>query len=111
MDPRERLRRLAFDQLPADAEGRASAGARSGRPLDAKTVSLARLAALVAIGGGAGPSYGQLADDALSAGASVEEIVDVLVELLPVVGRVRVVAAAPALALALGLDTDDLPQA
>lgn len=100
MDPRERLRRLAFNQLPADIEA----------SLDTKTLALVRLGALVAAGGGAVPSYGQLADDALSAGARVEEIVDVLLGVLPLVGPARVVAAAPALALALGFDTEDLPE-
>lgn len=99
MEPRERLRRLAFNQLPADTEA----------SLDTKTMTLVRLGALVAAGGGAVPSYGQLADDALSAGASVEEIVDVLLGVLPLIGPARVVAAAPALALALGFDTEDLP--
>jgi len=107
MDPREALRRLAFHQLPAATE---TAGAGPEAVLDAKTTALVRLGALVAIGAGAGASYGRLTDEALSAGARVEEIVAVLLCLLPVVGPARVVAAAPAVGLALGYDTDDLPE-
>jgi 4-carboxymuconolactone decarboxylase len=74
--------------------------------LDAKTLALVRLAGLVAVGG-AVPSYGVRADAAVGAGATADEIVDVLVGLIPIVGLPRVVAAAPKLATALGYDTDD----
>ncbi len=53
--------------------------------LDPKTFALVRLAALVAVGG-AVPSYGACADAAVDAGASADEIVDVLVGILSVVG-------------------------
>jgi len=71
--------------------------------LDSKTLALVRLAALVTVGGAAA-SYGAQADAAISAGASVEEIVEVLVAVVPVVGLPCVVTAAPTLALALGHD-------
>ena len=104
LDHIERLRRLAInDGRIADDHGD---GLGSGE-LDPKTLALVRLAALVAVGG-AVPSYGALADEAVSAGATSAEIVDVLVGVLPVVGLPRVVAAAPKLALALGYDTDDI---
>jgi 4-carboxymuconolactone decarboxylase len=74
--------------------------------LDPKTLALARLAALVAVGG-AEPSYGAETDAAVSSGATPAEIVAVLVGVLPVVGMARVVAAAPLLGLALGYDTED----
>ena len=45
--------------------------------VDPKTLALARIAALVAMGG-AEPSFGSLADAAVSAGATAAEIVDVL---------------------------------
>ena len=61
---------------------------------------------MVAVGG-AGASYGALADAAVDAGASPAEIVDVLVGVVPIVGLPCVVAAAPNLAMALGYDTDD----
>jgi alkylhydroperoxidase/carboxymuconolactone decarboxylase family protein YurZ len=74
--------------------------------LDDKTLALVRLGALVAVGG-AVPSYGAQADAAVDAGARVEQIVDVLVALLPVVGLPSIVAAAPKVALALGIDADE----
>jgi 4-carboxymuconolactone decarboxylase len=74
--------------------------------LDPKARALARIAALVAVGG-AVPSYGAHADAAVSAGATPAEIVEVLVDLVPIVGLPCVVAAAPKVAIALGYDTDD----
>ena len=70
--------------------------------LDPKTLALVRIAALVAVGG-AVPSYGAEADAAVSAGATAAEIVDVLLGIVSVVGLPSVVAAAPTLAMALGL--------
>jgi hypothetical protein len=43
----------------------------------------------------------------VNAGATAAEIVDVLVGVVPVVGLLCAVAAAPKLALALGYDTDE----
>ena len=65
------------------------------------------MAALVAIGASE-PSFGELADAAVGAGASPDEIVDVLVGVRAVVGGPRIVAAAPKVALALGYDLDDI---
>jgi len=99
------LRRLSLqdEQLAAEVVG---AGPAPDSSLDPKTLALVRLAALVAVGG-AGPSYGAQADAAVDAGATVVEIVDVLVAVIPVVGLPRVVAAAPKLALALGHDVEE----
>ena len=111
MDDIDRLRRLTFNQTGGDAQ--APDGDECGwlePSLDPKTVALVRLGALVAMGGGAIPSLGAVTDDALNAGASVSDVVDVLVAVLPIVGTVRVVAAAPGLALTLGHDTDDTEQ-
>ena len=74
--------------------------------LDPKTLALVRIGALVAVGG-AVPSYGAEADAAVSAGATVAEITDVLLGVVPIVGLPSVVAAAPTLAMALGYDIDD----
>jgi 4-carboxymuconolactone decarboxylase len=74
--------------------------------LDPKTLALVRLAALVAVGG-AVPSYGAQADDAVNAGATATEIVEVLLGVVPVVGLPGAVAAAPKLAMALGYDIND----
>jgi alkylhydroperoxidase/carboxymuconolactone decarboxylase family protein YurZ len=105
LDYTERLRRLAINDARFTEDCVGGAGAES-RELDAKTLALARLAALVAVGG-AVPSYGAQADAAVSAGATAVEIVEVLVGVVPIVGLPCVVAAAPKLAMALGYDTDD----
>ena len=105
MDYEQQLRLLALNDasLVDDDPG----VLRVGPPvLDAKTVALVHLAALVGVGG-AVPSYSALADAAIDRGATVAEIVDVLVEVISVVGLPRVVAEAPKLALAVGYDTDE----
>lgn len=104
-DYAQRLRRLAINHA-GDVD--AVLGA-SFQPvaLDPKTQALVRLAALVAVGA-AEPSFGEHADAAVSAGASADELVDVLIAIGSVVGTPRVVAAAPELALALGYDLDDI---
>ena len=103
MDYTEVLRRLAkSDERFADE----CVGGPTRAELDPKTLALARVAALIAVGG-AVPSYGAETTSAVSAGASAAEIVDVLVGVVSVVGMPSVVAAAPSLALALGYDVDD----
>jgi 4-carboxymuconolactone decarboxylase len=97
LDYTERLQRLAMDNVNvvgSDPEA-----------LDTKSLALVRLAALIAIGG-AIPSYGAQADAAIDAGATADEIVDVLVGVIPILGLPSVVAAAPKLAMALGYDTE-----
>jgi alkylhydroperoxidase/carboxymuconolactone decarboxylase family protein YurZ len=76
------------------------------RVLDPKTVALVRLAALVAIGG-ALPTYSALIDAAIGMGATPEDIVEVLVAVVPTVGLPRAVSAAPNVAMALGYDVID----
>ena len=101
----DRLRQLAIN----DAElGAGSVRGADAEPegLDPKTLALVRLAALIAVGG-AVPSYGAQADAAVSSGATVDEIVEVLVGVVPIVGLPCAVAAAPKLAMALGYDIDD----
>ena len=104
MDYTEVLRCLAINDSHSAEHWLRDPEAASG--IDAKTSALVRLAALVAVGG-AVPSYGAQADCAVSAGATAAEIVGVLVDLVPIVGLPRVVAAAPKVAMALGYDTDD----
>ena len=105
MDYRDVLRRLAISGADPGGDDPVFTVAA----LDAKTLALVELAALIAMGG-AGPSYDEAADAAISAGATVAEIVDVLVGVLVVVGRPRVVAAAPQLGMVLGYDTDQEPE-
>lgn len=97
LDYTQRLQRLAMDSVNEFGS--------EPDALDTKTLALVRLAALISIGG-AVPSYGAQADAAIDAGATAEEIVDVLVGVIPIVGLPSVVAAAPKLAMALGYDTE-----
>ena len=73
--------------------------------LTAQQAALARLAALVALDG-AQVSYIHVVEEALSAGASVDDLVGTLIAVMPSTGADRVVSAAPKLALALGYDID-----
>ena len=98
MDYIDRLRRFAVNDPSLDVDQQVEPTA-----LDPRTVAVARLAALVAVGG-AEPTYGSLVDEAVTAGATTSEIVDVLAAVVPIVGLPGVVAAAPKLALALGHD-------
>lgn len=98
MDHVERLQRLTVND-PRLEEGR---GLEPDQ-LDPRSLALVRLAALVAVGG-VEPTYGAEVDAAVGAGASAAEIVDVLCAVIPIVGLPNVVAAAPKLALALGLE-------
>jgi alkylhydroperoxidase/carboxymuconolactone decarboxylase family protein YurZ len=74
--------------------------------LDAKAPTLARLAALVAVGASC-VCYGWAVDAALAADATVDEIVGILIPVAPITGLARVVAAAtPAVARSVGHDRD-----
>jgi 4-carboxymuconolactone decarboxylase len=105
VDYTEVLRRLAINDSHFSEADAGDLGSEL-KELDPKTLALVRLAALVAVGG-AGPSYGEQADVAVSAGATSAEIVEVLVGVIPIVGLPCVVGAAPKLARALGYDTDE----
>lgn len=100
MDYSEHLRRLSIDD---DRPRPESDGDRV--PLDAKTLCLVRLAALVAVSAPS-PSIHREIDRAISAGADADDIVEVLDTVMPIVGRPRVVTAAPKVAVALGDDLD-----
>jgi 4-carboxymuconolactone decarboxylase len=101
------LRRLAVadDQLVVSALAQ-SDPVVGGAQRDGRMRALCRLAALIA-GDGTCPSYESAVEAALAAGASVEEIVDVLFAVAGTVGSARVIAAAPLLARAVGFDVDE----
>jgi 4-carboxymuconolactone decarboxylase len=109
VDYTELLHRLALNdqRLVHDLAADSTESPGLDPVLDPRTLALVRLAALVAVGG-AVPSYGAQADAAINAGATVAEIVDVLIGAIPVVGLPCVVAAAPKLALALGYDVEEV---
>ena len=100
----ETLRRLAiFDEGFVEAgSGLDLTGASA---LDPKTAALLQLGALVAIGSSAVClQWG--ATRALAAGATKDEIADLLLAIAPVAGLGRVVSAAPDLATALEYDVE-----
>jgi alkylhydroperoxidase/carboxymuconolactone decarboxylase family protein YurZ len=75
--------------------------------LDAKTFALTNLAALIATQGDES-SYLLHVTAALDAGASVDEITGVLTAVGPNVGVFKMVAAADPIALALGVNLDEV---
>jgi 4-carboxymuconolactone decarboxylase len=106
MNHEELLSRLAMndvsfieDVLAIESSNVAASG------LDPRSHAFTRLGALVAVGATA-TCYGAQVDAALAAGVTVDEVVGVLVAVAPTVGLTKVSSAAPALALALGFDTD-----
>lgn len=75
--------------------------------LDPRTYALVNVAALIAMDA-APASYIWQVGAALEAGVAPEEILGLLIALNPVVGNARIVAAAPEIALALGVDLEAL---
>jgi alkylhydroperoxidase/carboxymuconolactone decarboxylase family protein YurZ len=73
--------------------------------LDPKTHAMVTLAALLAVDA-APSSYNASTELALASGASLDEIVGILIAIAPAIGLGRVVSAAPELALALGYDVE-----
>lgn len=102
----DRLRRISMND-PRTVEGilRTDPTGRDATHLDPQARALVRLGVLVALSGPSS-SFDCATADALAAGVSADEIVDVLVTAAPLVGSAHVVAAAPRLAHALGYDVD-----
>ena len=102
----EILRRLAIiDEGFAEDQAGLGLGLAGSRVLDAKTAALVRVGALVAIGS-PGVCLEWVTTRALAAGASEEEVTDVLLAIAPVAGLGRVTGAVPDVAAALGYDVD-----
>jgi 4-carboxymuconolactone decarboxylase len=73
--------------------------------LDARTLAMIELALLIAVDGPTS-AFETAASAAIAAGATDDELVEVLIVTAPTVGNAHVVAAAPKLALALGYDVE-----
>ena len=100
----ETLRRLAMiDEAFVADEAGLGLGPASASALDPKTAALLQVGVSVAIGSPA-VCLEWSAGRALAAGASEDEIADVLLAIAPVAGLGRIVAAAPEVAIALGYD-------
>ena len=101
---RETLRRLAMiDEGFVEDQAGLGLGLAGVKVLDPKTAALVRVGASVATGLPA-VCLEWSASRALAAGATEDEIADVLMAIAPVTGLGRVVAAAPDVATALGYD-------
>ena len=100
----ETLRRLAMiDEDFVEDEARLGLGGAGTSALDPKTAALLQVAASVASGSSV-VCLEWTAGRALAAGATEDEIADVLLAIAPVAGLGRVVCAAPGIATALGYD-------
>jgi alkylhydroperoxidase/carboxymuconolactone decarboxylase family protein YurZ len=100
----ETLRRLAMiDEGFVEEQAGCGLGLTGTPALDPRTAALLQIAASVAIGSPA-VCLQWCAGRALAAGASEDEIADVLLAVAPVAGLGRVVAAAPDVATGLEYD-------
>ena len=100
----ETLRRLAMiDEGFVEDQAGLGLGLAAASALDPKTAALLQVGVSVALGSPA-VCLEWSAGRALAAGASEDEIADVLLAIAPVAGLGRVVAAAPGVATALGYD-------
>jgi 4-carboxymuconolactone decarboxylase len=106
LEYQERLRSIALsdDRFVASVLGMGQDTIRASG-LDPKTHAMVRLAALLSVNA-APSSYNACAELALASGASLDEIVGILIAIAPTIGLGRVVSAAPDLGLALGYDVD-----
>ena len=99
----EVLRRLAMvDETFVTGQAGLGLGP-AGTALDGRTAALLQLAVSVALGS-SGACLEWSTARALAAGATDDEIADVLLVIAPVAGLARVVCAAPDVATALGYD-------
>jgi alkylhydroperoxidase/carboxymuconolactone decarboxylase family protein YurZ len=100
----ETLRRLAMiDEGFVENDAGLGLGLGKTSALDPRTAALLQVAVSVAIGSPA-VCLEWSATRALAAGATDDEIADVLLAIAPVAGLSRIVAAAPEIATALGYD-------
>jgi alkylhydroperoxidase/carboxymuconolactone decarboxylase family protein YurZ len=100
----ETLRRLALiDEGFVKSEAGLALGTGGISALDPKTAALLQVGASVTIGSSA-VCLQWSASRAMAAGASEDEIAEVLLAIAPVTGLGRIAAAAPDVAIALGYD-------
>jgi len=107
------LRRLALNDEAYLADvmahysaiGEDRAGEVRSSPLSDKTRRLVDVAALIAAGSGA-TGIDAAVSAAFDAGATPEDVVEVLLSITPYIGSARVVSAAPFIATAIGYDLE-----
>ncbi len=101
----EAFRRLTIGETAVLTARTAPPAQPSPRHPEPQTDALLRVAALVAVGAPAS-AYRSVVQDALRNGARLDDLLGVLVAVSDTVGTPRVVAAAPAIALAAGYDVE-----
>jgi alkylhydroperoxidase/carboxymuconolactone decarboxylase family protein YurZ len=102
----EILRRLAIiDERFVEDQAGLGLGLDTARVLDPKTAALVRVGALAAIGSPA-VCLEWASARALAAGATEDEVIEVLLAIAPVAGLGRVVSAVPGVADAFGYDVE-----
>jgi 4-carboxymuconolactone decarboxylase len=102
----EILRRLAIiDEAFVQDHAGLGLGLPVSQLLDPKTAALVQVGALVAIGSPA-VCMEWSTTRALAAGATEDEVIDVLLAIAPVAGLGRVTGAVPGVAAALGYDVE-----
>jgi|tagenome__1003787_1003787.scaffolds.fasta_scaffold20625621_2 4-carboxymuconolactone decarboxylase len=101
----EAFRRLTLGETAVLANRGRPGAQTSPSHLNARTDAMLRLAALVAVGAPAS-SYRSVVQEALRDGARLDDLLGVLMAVADTVGTARVVAAAPAIALAAGYDVE-----
>jgi 4-carboxymuconolactone decarboxylase len=98
------LRQLSIGDDSAIRRLIAQAGDESS-PLDERTASLICIGVLIALDP-ALPVYQRVIQRALDAGATMDEVLAVLLTVAPYTGTTDIVSAAPKMAMALGFDVD-----
>ena len=102
----EILRRLAvIDESCLEDRAGLALALPTSQPLDPKTAALTQLAALVAMGA-PGICLEWSTTRALAAGATEDEVTDVLLAVVPAAGLGRVIGAVTDVAAALGYDVE-----
>jgi 4-carboxymuconolactone decarboxylase len=105
-DHEERLRRLALhDQSFIESVLAMDRNDVEASGLDAKTHALVQLAGLLSADAVPASCHSTITV-ALSAGATADEVVGVLIALTPVIGLARAVSAVPRIAVSIGYDID-----
>jgi 4-carboxymuconolactone decarboxylase len=100
----EILRRLTMiDEVFIEGKGGLGLSLTGPSALDPKTAALLRVGVSAAIGSSAACLHWGVTR-AMAAGATEDEIADVLLAIAPVAGLSRITAAAPDVAIALGYD-------
>jgi len=103
VDVEDDLRRLTINNESTVASVLARRNQSVTEPERARELSLARLAAVIAVGGSS-PAFSQAIGDAERHGATPDEILDVMCAIASVIGTARVADAAPLVAQSMGID-------